>query len=550
MSDIGLEQLSVWLQAKEGEHLEFKEAKKNYHSETLAKYCAALANEGGGKFILGVTDRMPRQVVGTKAFSNIERTKRGLVDRLHLRIDAEEIVHPQGRVLVFHVPARPLGMAIPLYGAYWMRSGDTLAPMTPDMLKRIFDEAGPDFSAEVCPPATLADLVPGAVEDFRARWLAKSGNENLRELSDEQLLRDAELVEDGCLTYAALVLFGNRSALGKYLSQAEVVLEYRSSEVSGPAQKRWDFREGFFCYYDDLWRRINERNDLQHFRDGLFVWDVPTFNEAVLRESVLNAVSHRDYRLAGSVFISQYPRRIQIVSPGGLPPGITPQNILSRQCPRNRRIAEAFAKCGLVERAGQGMNRIVEECIRESKAPPDFAATDDYQVSLTFKCTVSDPRFLRFLEHVGSQRLATFNTKDFLVVDMVYRGARVPQEFRHTALLLVEQGIVERLGRGRGVKYILSRRFHDFLGERGTYTRKKGLDRATNKELLLKHIRENRRKGSQVAELQQVLPDVPRGTIKSLLAQLRMENLVTCVGRTKGARWYPVEQKEQGGNHV
>jgi len=91
------------------------------------------------------------------------------------------------------------------------------------------------------------------------------------------------------------------------------------------------------------------------------------------------------------------------------------------------------------------------------------------------------------------------------------------------------------------VRYILSRRFHEFLGERGTYTRKRGLDRNTNMELLLKHIRDNRKTGSRLADLQQVLPDVPRGTIRSLMSQLRTEGRITCVGRTRGARWFPAE---------
>jgi Putative DNA-binding domain len=59
------QQIDEWLDAKEDEHLEFKEAKSNFHFEKLVKYCAALANEGGGYILLGVTDKRPRQVVGT-----------------------------------------------------------------------------------------------------------------------------------------------------------------------------------------------------------------------------------------------------------------------------------------------------------------------------------------------------------------------------------------------------------------------------------------------------------------------------------------------------
>src|SRR5208282_1514979 len=84
----------------------------NFHFDKLVKYCAALANEGGGSIILGVTDKPPRRVVGSTAFAELERTKAGLIDRLRLRIEAEEIAHPDGRVLVFTAPSRPIGMPV------------------------------------------------------------------------------------------------------------------------------------------------------------------------------------------------------------------------------------------------------------------------------------------------------------------------------------------------------------------------------------------------------------------------------------------------------
>ncbi len=150
---VSIDILQTSLNSKEDEHLEFKEAKKNFHFETLVKYCVALANEGGGRMILGVTDKLPRKVVGSQAFSNLERTKAGLIDRVRLRIDVEEMQHPNGRVLVFQVPSHPIGMPMQYKGAYWMRGGEALIPMTPDLLQRIFAESGPDFSAEICTSA-------------------------------------------------------------------------------------------------------------------------------------------------------------------------------------------------------------------------------------------------------------------------------------------------------------------------------------------------------------------------------------------------------------
>ncbi|MFZ2361327.1 MAG: ATP-binding protein [Anaerolineae bacterium] len=543
--DTNLAQIEAWLEAKEDEHLEFKEAKNRYDFEKLVKYCAALANEGGGAFVLGITDKRPRRVVGSQAFADLERAKAGLIERLRLRIDAYELHHPDGRVVVFAVPSRPLGTPVQYEGAFWMRGGEELAPMTTDFLKRILAEVGPDFSAEICARAKPEDLDPGAIDRLRSAWQRKSGNPALEHVSDEQLLADAELVVDGQITYAALILLGTRQALGKHLAQAETVFEYRAAETSGPAQQRDEYRQGFFLFQDELWRQINLRNDLQHFQQGLFVFDVPTFNETVVREAILNAVSHRDYRLGGSTFVRQFARRLEVVSPGGFPPGITPDNILWRQAPRNRRIAEVFAKCGLVERSGQGMNRMFEESIRESKPRPDFAGTDDFQVSITLEGDIQDPQFLRFIEQVGRERLAAFTTADFLVVDLVHREQPVPLDLKKRLTVLVDLGVIETVGRGRGTRYILSRRFFGFMGKKGVYTRKKGLDRETNKTLLLKHIQDNQQEGSQFDELTQVLPALSKHQIQALLRKLQAEGQIHTVGRTKGARWFPGPRAEK-----
>jgi ATP-dependent DNA helicase RecG len=534
-----VEQLEKMLASKEGEHCEFKEAKNSYEFENLVKYCAALANEGGGDFVLGVTDKRPRRIVGTRAFKQPERTRAGLIERLHLNIDFSVFDHPDGRVLVFHVPSRPLGTPVKYKGIYWQRQGDSLVPMSEDRLREIFAESGRDFSAEICPDATISDLDAEAIEDFRKRWIAKSGNNNLANLSQEQLLNDVEALVDGQLTYAALILFGTRKALGKYLAQSEVIFEYRSSDASGPAQQRVEFRQGFFSFYDEVWNLVNLRNDIQHFQSGLFVLDIPTFSERPVREAILNAVSHRDYQLGGSVFIRQYPRRLVIESPGGFPVGINERNILDRQSPRNRRIADIFARCGLVERSGQGMNLMFEQSIQESKPVPDFSGTDQYQVMLTLNGEVQDPRFLQFLEKIGREKLALFSTADFLLLDAVHREQAVPEHLKSRLQGLVALGVIEKLGRGRGTRYILGRRFYKMTGQKGAYTRKKGLDRETNKALLLQHIEENKESGSRLKELMQVLPYLSRSQIQSLLRELRSEGKIDKAGTTRAALWYP-----------
>ena len=133
----------------ETEHVEFKEARTGYDFEKLADYCCALANEGGGTLILGVTDAPPRQVVGTAAFDNLDRTKAGLFQRLRWRIDVEVILAARKRVLAFLVPGRPSGRPIHHGGRYLMRVGSSLTDMSPERLSAIIHERTVDFSAEL-----------------------------------------------------------------------------------------------------------------------------------------------------------------------------------------------------------------------------------------------------------------------------------------------------------------------------------------------------------------------------------------------------------------
>ncbi|MBX9609797.1 MAG: putative DNA binding domain-containing protein [Gammaproteobacteria bacterium] len=533
------EQLQVWLGEPEGVRLEFKEAKQNYHFDKLVEYSVALANEGGGKIILGVTDRRPRQIVGTAAFAEPGRTEAGLHDRLSHRIPVEEVRTADGRVLVVHVPPRLPGTAWQIDGRYLKRAGDELTGLSDAELKAMFAETGPDFSAEVCPGASICDLSLEAVASFRSRWAARTRDERKTRWTDEQTLADAELLLEGRITYAALILFGTRAALGRWLAQAELVFEYRSSEASGPAADREEYREGFFLWHDAIWNKINLRNDRQSYQDGLFRVELPTFDEVSVREALLNAVAHRDYRLGGSVFVRQLAQRLEVVSPGGLPAGITPANILDQQNPRNRRLAEALAKCGLIERSGQGMNLMFESAIRQGKALPSFGGTSAHEVRLTLYGTVASPAFVRFIERLGEEKLKSFSTHDFLALDYLRREQALPEHLKACLPSLISVGAVESIGRGRGARHILARGLYAALGSKGVYTRTKGLDRGTNKALLLKHIQDNAASGAQMEEFRQVLPALSRSQIQVLLRELRKEGTIHSVGLTKAARWYP-----------
>ena len=219
------------LNAKEGENVEFKEAKNAFEFDTLVKYACAVSNYGGGRVVFGITDKRPRKIVGSLAFEQPERTRKGLIDRLHINVDFTELTDDAGhRVLVFIVPSRPIGQVVQNSkdGIAWWRIGDSLVPMPDEVRRQIYEEGGHDFSADICQGATLADLDKDAIENFRQRWFQRSGLKRIQTLSDRQLLMDCDAITNDGVTYAALILMGTHKSLTKYLAQAKIVCVWMS----------------------------------------------------------------------------------------------------------------------------------------------------------------------------------------------------------------------------------------------------------------------------------------------------------------------------------
>lgn len=542
------QQLHTAMLADEREHLEFKSAENNFASEDLFKYCVALSNEGGGNLVLGVTDKKPRTIVGTSCFPEVEKIKTRILDTLKFRVDVFEISTEGKRVLAFYCPPRPVGTPRAYQGRYMMRSGESLVPMTPEVLERVFAEAQPDYSQQVCKGATIDDLSPEAIAEFRSMWIRKSGNHALAATSDSQLLTDAHLLDSGGITNAALVLLGKPESLTRLLPQSELIFEYRQNDSSIEYQDRVEYRAGFFLWLNDLWQKINVRNERHSYRDGLFRYDLPAFSEDVVREALLNAVTHREYRDGRSIFVRQYPNRLQITSPGGFPAGVTEDNIVYRQHPRNRRIAEALQFCGLVERSGQGADRMFRMCIQEGKNRPSFAGSDATQVVLTLDGQIRDPRFVQYLDRLARERGMSLMVDDFLILDMIRENQPIPEHQKARLAHLVEQGVIERAGRGRGVKYVLSHALYQHVGQAGTYTRRKGLDEAHNQQLILQHVKNCGANGASMTEFEQVLPSKSRPQISALLKRLKEAGKIRVEGKTKGARWFLDEQEQDTNN--
>ena len=272
-----------------------------------------------------------------------------------------------------------------------------------------------------------------------------------------QLLKDADLLDEEAIIHAALLLLGTPQAVTKFMPDAEIIFEYRLKENSTPHDWRREYRAGYLVFEDELWNDINQRNYPQAVQRGLTMVNVTTFNERVTREAIANGVIHCDYRLPRSTFVRLSPRTLTVESPGGFAPGVTPENIIHEQSLRNRRLAEVAGKCGLVERSGQGVNLMFEKAVQEAKSLPDYSRSTAISVRLALDCTVQDPSFLLFLEQAGSTLLEDLSTEDFPALNAVNRRSKLSETLRPYARNLVERGLLETTGRGRGTRFSLSR---------------------------------------------------------------------------------------------
>ena len=403
------------------DHVEFKEAKRNYpfaggkHTDPKDRrhcvlgYVVALANECGGRLVLGMADHRPHTVVG----SNFAEDKVGeLVDeiykRLGIRVQYEELYSEDGqRVLVLTVPSRPIGRLLKFEGVPLMRTGESLREMSDAEIVRILSEQEPDFSAQVCEGLTMDDLDKEAIKAMKIQYADKQKNPTFQNLPDEQVLTDLELLKSGKLNYAALVLLGKSEAIRQYLPQNNIVIEFRMYHSMIQYTARKEFQLPLFIAIDKVWEYINQpaSNPQLHYNDGPYIFDVPSFNEEVVREAILNAVCHRSMKIQSDVVIKQYPDTLTITNAGGFPSGVDTNNILTiNSTPRSKLMSEILQKTGLVERSGQGVDKMFYHCILEGKALPDFGGTDPYQVSLTFKAPILDEGFVRFIRHEQNKR--------------------------------------------------------------------------------------------------------------------------------------------------
>lgn len=443
-------------------------------------YVTALCNEKGGSLVIGMEDKYPHKVVGTRQNenstgeleTNIYRDT-GIRPKIYELYEDE--AEKKGRVLVIDVPPRPAGTVFKFEDVPLMRVGEELKPMSDEVYLSIIQENEPDFSQQICRDATLDDLDPDALSVLKEKYARKQNNPIFLTLSNRQILSDLQLITDKGVTNAAVILLGKEDFIKRVYPQASVMLEYRHSESQITFDNRISYSQPFFIMIDRLWHDIDLRNGKFQIKEGPYIFDVPYFNEEVIRESINNAITHRDYTRHSETVIKQYPQKLIVTNAGGFPHGVTIDNILTvPSTPRNRLLADVLSKTGIVERSGQGVDKIFYRTLSEGKEAPDYSGSDAFNVELILSAIIQDKAFALFIESV-QQNLAEDNKLsvfEIVVLDKIRRNEKTTALDKAVIKQLMDRNLIEKRGKTNGIHYILCRSYYEFTGNTAEYSKK------------------------------------------------------------------------------
>jgi len=381
------EQIDVWRTARsETQNLEFKEAKAQFDNTKLYKYCVALANEGGGFLVLGISNKPPRSVVGSAAFNDPVAMAAKLFKAVGFRVEIEEVQHPDGRVVVFHIPSRPKGTAYHFEGSYLMRSGEELVPMSEDQLRKIFAEGQPSWLDEIAKKdlsgqdviqlldtQTFFDLLNlpyptdqlGVLQRLEAEKLIYSVNGNY-----------------GILNIGAVLLAKNlRNFEGVQRKAARVVVYKGDSKLQ--TESDITNEKGYAVGFKGLVQYVMGNLPQNEVIENAIRKAVKLVPEVVVRELLANALIHQDFEFIGmSPVVEIYSDRVEISNPGK--PVVPVERFIDGYQSRNERLADLMRRFGICEEKSSGVDRVIETAEILQLPAPDFLVEHQRTVVVIF----------------------------------------------------------------------------------------------------------------------------------------------------------------------
>ncbi|MEJ4098792.1 RNA-binding domain-containing protein [Corynebacterium mastitidis] len=366
-----------------------------------AAVCFANGEERVSYIVFGVNDRRR----GPDAFSGTQRDAADLATKVfqrttpHLHVEAHAVMYRERRLVVIRVPGgrTVYGTA---KGTATYRVGKRCEPLVGEYRRNLeYRRMNPDHTARPS-GVSVSGLSEAALAQGRTlleNQMLSRGGVDAAPSTDEGLLSALDLLtDDGRVTIAGEILFApprEHRPLVRYL--------YRRTPAGEPTAMVVD--EPLVLAATVLQRRIKERAGEELARVHLGLGQevpIPFLPERAIDEAVTNALVHRDWALLEPIVIDQSPMMLKVSSPGGLPPQVRADRLLSTPSrPRNQLLMHAMSKLGLAEQASRGFDRMWLSMLSSGRNHPEVEA-DDYHVDVTLYADDPDEQFLRVLASV------------------------------------------------------------------------------------------------------------------------------------------------------
>ncbi len=547
--------------ALESQDLDFKEwPADDRHAIRLAVDMAVcMANGGGGTVVLGVRDRVVgrgKAILGVPPDSDPHQLKRDIYERTAPKLTPEvlELAVPEGTGRLYLMQVHG---GLPPYtttaGAGTVRRGKDCVPLTGDLRDLLMVERGDsDVTALLINEPVEALLSPSALERLRDMARQEHAPTDMLRKSDLDLLGALDVLRDGRLTKAGLLIAGSAEAIARHLPNYAWTHERMKSATAytDRADGR-DTRElALPLALQAIEARINADNPITTVEHGLYHFEFHAYPTVALREALLNALCHLDLRLASPVLVKQFPRKLEISNPGGLVGGITPANILHHPpLARNPLLVHALSRLRLVNRSNLGIGRMFEAMLIEGKEPP-VIVDEDSAVRVVFKRQETAAPFREFIAEEGKAGRA-LDVDHLLVLRFLLGHAEIDTataaelcqrrdaEMRDILDELVQlYDYLERGGAGRGAWWRLKPALHRKLEGAGHAERDQRIDIDVAKTRVLNMLKQRRQRGQaglSNAEVREVT-GYTRQQVNRLIHELEAES-VRMMGHGRGARY-------------
>ena len=366
----------------ENQVLDFKEwpakAEKSYadSGKLIIETAICLANADGGTIVIGVNDKAvgrTKAILGVPPDFDASYLKKSIYDntdpRLTPLVEELNVSEGTGRLILVHVfPGMP--PYTDQSGRAKIRVGKACQPYTGSMRQNTLATLGENDLFRQLTNGAHAGLISAAgIEKLREIARNEAAPRELLSKTNEEFLSTLGLLQGDTFTKAGLILVGNAEAIHQYFPAYSYSYLFMESETS--YVDRIDGHDCIAIAVSRIEERIGAHNHITTMRQGLLHFEYRTYPAVAIREALLNAFVHADYRVPGIIQIKQLRDRLEIANPGGFIGGVASDNIL-RHTPvaRNAALANALIPLRLVNRSNVGVPRMYEAMLQEGKEPP------------------------------------------------------------------------------------------------------------------------------------------------------------------------------------